>query len=64
MRTKLRRIHALDCGNTIAELTGMRYKQRVFEYIGAFPQVAEKEIRTGILGAFVIAQSPLPFVAA
>ena len=52
---KLRRIHTLNGGNSIAEITGMRYKHRVFENVSTPGQPAKKEIGAGIFGAFVIA---------
>lgn len=64
MRTEFRRIHALNAGDTIAEVTGMRNKQWVFENIGSFSQVAEEEISAGILGTFIITETSLPFITA
>ena len=56
MRTELRCIHTLNGCNAIAEITCMRNKQRIFEHISSFSQVAEKEISAGIFGAFIITQ--------
>ena len=64
MTGKLRRIHALNTCYTIAEITRMRNKQRVFKNISAFWQPAEKEIGAGIFGAFIISEPALPFVSA
>jgi hypothetical protein len=36
MARKLRRIHALDAADTVAEITAVRYIQFVFKYIRAF----------------------------
>ncbi len=62
MTCKLRRIHTLYRSDTITEITGMCSKQSVFKYIGSFSQVAEKEIGTGIFGAFIITKTTLLFI--
>lgn len=36
MCIKLRCIHTLNAGNAITEITGMRYKQGIFENVSAF----------------------------
>src|SRR5436190_1141912 len=64
MRTKLWRIHALNSGYAIAEISCICHKQCVFENIGPFAKIAKEEIRAGIFSTFVIPQPILPFIAA
>ena len=41
----------------------MYHSQRVFKNVGALWQKIKEKMRGGIFGAFVVAQSSLPFVA-
>ncbi len=63
MARKLRCIHTLNSCNAIAEITLMRYKQRIFKNIRAFIEPAKKEIGAGIFGAFVITKPALVFIS-
>ena len=63
MRTKLRRIQALDTSNAIAEITCMGNKQWVFKHIRALAQVRKEEAGAYIFSGFIITHSALPFIA-
>ena len=60
---ELRRIHALNGGNAIAEITTVRYKKRIFKNVCAFEQVIEKEVGACIFSAFIITKTALVFVS-
>ena len=64
MAAKLRRIHALNCRNSIRKITFVGHHHWVFEHIGPFGQPIKKEAPTRIFGAFVVTKSSLIFILA
>ena len=54
MGREFRGVKALNSGYTIAEAPFLVYKKRVFENVGSFRHVAEKEVCRSIMGGFVV----------
>src|SRR4030095_12659234 len=63
MRGKLRRVHALNSCNTIAEISCMCYKQRILEHISSFAQETKEKIGACVSSRFIITETVLPFIA-
>ena len=54
MRPELRRVHALDFGDAVAEVTGLRGEEGVFEDVFALRHPVNEEVRGGVLRGFVV----------
>ena len=59
MRSKLRRIHALNGGDAIREITSLWSNQRIFKNIRSFCKITNKKVGGPITCALIIPQSTL-----
>ena len=63
MTVELRGVHALHMGHTGLIFSAVLNPDGIFEYICALGQIIQVEVRCGVTGGLVIAQTVLIFVS-